>query len=68
MLGEGLCPLTARVLANLYTNQSGNVRWGNTKSANCKVINVVKLGGILSSFMFALYIWMKCRSVLRSQT
>ena len=55
LLKKGVCPLVARVLSTLYTNQSVNIKWGNTKSSSFEVSNGVKQGGILSPIMFAVY-------------
>ena len=56
-LGEkGMCPLTMRLLLNMYTNQKLQVKWNNTKSHKFNVTNGVRQGGILSPFLFSLYV------------
>ena len=56
-LGEkGMCPLTMRLLLNMYTNQKLQVKWNNTKSHKFNVTNGVRQGGVLSPFLFSLYV------------
>ena len=51
-----MCPLTARLLAFLYTNQTLRVRWNGSSSAPFFTSNGVKQGGILSPILFCVYI------------
>ena len=56
LLRKGLCPLIARLLAFMYTNQSVKVRWGNNNSSMFHISNGVKQGGVLSPILFSVYI------------
>jgi hypothetical protein len=67
---KGICPLVARVLANMYVLQEIQVKWNSYESAFCKVTNGVKQGGVISPIMFVNYIdellkktgyWLLCR-------
>jgi hypothetical protein len=53
---KGICPLVARVLANMYILQEIQVKWNSYKSVFCKVTNGVKQGGVISPIMFVNYI------------
>ena len=54
-LGEkGMCPLTMRLLLNMYTNQKLQVKWNNTKSHKFNVTN----GFFLLSCL--VFMWMNC--------
>ena len=55
LLDKGICPLVARLLSFLYTNQSMAIKWGSSVSRNFKVSNGVKQGGILSPIIFTIY-------------
>ena len=55
LLGKGLCPLVARFLAILYTNQGIRVRWGVHMSGEFTAKNGVKQGGVLSPVLFSIY-------------
>ena len=56
LLSKGLCPLIARLLAYMYTNQSIRVKWNAYTSNHESVTNGVKQGGVLSPVLFAVYI------------
>ena len=52
---RGLCPLTCRFLAFMYTNQSLKVNWYGYYSNPFPTSNGVKHGGILSPILFCVY-------------
>ena len=56
LLRRGLCPLVARFLAVLYTNQKIRVKWGNSMSDEFTARNGVKQGGVLSPVLFSIYL------------
>ena len=56
LLQKGICPLVARFLVYIYLNQSCCVKWGSSNSFTFNIKNGVKQGGILSPYLFNLYI------------
>lgn len=56
LLRKGLCPLVARFLAVLYSNQNIRVRWGDQLSDEFSARNGVKQGGVLSPVLFSIYL------------
>jgi hypothetical protein len=55
LLKKGLCPLVARLLAVMYTNQYVRVKWGDFTGDYFAVSNGVKQGGVLSPILFGIY-------------
>jgi hypothetical protein len=55
LLRKGICPLVARFLIVLYTDQVLRVRWGDFTSQYFSVSNGVKQGGVLSPILFGIY-------------
>ncbi len=51
-----LCPLVLRLLYNMYTNSSMQVRWRDALSNPFDLNNGVKQGGVLSPILFTMYI------------
>ena len=56
MLKKGMCPLTVRLLLNMYTQQKLQVKWNNILTQQFDVTNGVRQGGVLSPLLFSLYI------------
>ena len=52
---RGICPVIARSLLNLYTNQKLCIKWGAIVSPTFSVRNGVKQGGVLSPILFCVY-------------
>lgn len=56
LLNKGICPVIARIIAYLHINQQMRIRWDGVHSAYFNVSNGVKQGGILSPFLFSIYV------------
>ena len=56
MLKKGMCPLTVRLLLNMYTEQKLQVKWNDILSDKFDVSNGVRQGGILSPLFYTIYI------------
>jgi hypothetical protein len=55
LLKREICPIMARTIAYLYINQQMRIRWGKCHSEYFNVSNGVKQGGIISPFLFVIY-------------
>ena len=55
LLRKGLCPLTARFIAVLYSSQYAKVRWTDYHSNSFSISNGVKQDGVLSPVLFTIY-------------
>ncbi|CAL4174079.1 unnamed protein product [Meganyctiphanes norvegica] len=56
LLDRGMCPLTVRLLLNMYTTQKLQVKWNSNISPKFDVTNGVRQGGVLSPLLFSVYI------------
>ena len=56
LLDRGMCPLTLRLLMNMYTEQKLQVKWDNHISQKFNVTNGVRQGGILSPLLFSVFV------------
>jgi hypothetical protein len=53
---KGMCPVVARILANMYIMQQFRVRWQTENSDWHTASNGVKQGGVISLVLFVNYI------------
>ena len=51
-----MCPVTVRVLLNMYMSQKIQVKWNGFISDAFGVTNGVRQGGILSPLLFSIYV------------
>ena len=56
LIKKGMCPLTVRLLLNMYTNQKMQVKWSNHISPKFSISNGVRQGGVLSPLLFSVYV------------
>ncbi|CAL4102696.1 unnamed protein product [Meganyctiphanes norvegica] len=56
LLDRGMCPLTVRLLLNMYTKEKLQVKWNNNISHKFNVINGVYQEDVLSPLLFSVYI------------
>ena len=52
LISRGMCPMYARLLANMYTHQYLRVKWNSVFSDMFDICNGVKQGGVLSPILF----------------
>ena len=55
MLNKNICPVVARLLLYMYSQQRLRIRYSSVTTKNFQVTNGVKQGGILSPILFVLY-------------
>ena len=55
LLDKGLPPVVIRVIAYIYMEQYGWVKWGDSKSRQMKISNGTRQGAILSPIFWAVY-------------
>ena len=53
---KNVCPRIVNLLYYMYSNQLCHVKWGDESSASFSISNGVKQGGVVSPFLFSLYI------------
>ena len=56
LLRKEMCPLTVRLLMNMYLSQKLQVKWNDRLSDKFDVTNGVRQGGILSPILFSIYV------------
>jgi hypothetical protein len=56
LVSRGICPLVARLLCVMYTNQIIKIKWGDYITHGFTASNGVKQGGVLSPILFGVYI------------
>ena len=56
LLHRGMCPITVRLILNMYLNQKIQVKWNGLLSQPFEVTNGVRQGGVLSPLFFSIYI------------
>ena len=57
LLRKEMCPLTVRLLMNMYLSQKLQVKWNDRLSDKFDVTNGVRQGGILYPLLFSINIY-----------
>ena len=53
---RNMCPVTLRLIMNMYISQKMQVKFSNVLSGQVTVRNGVKQGGVLSPILFTVYL------------
>ena len=56
LCNKNMCPITLRLLLNMYLNKKNQVKWNDKLSQPFNVTNGVRQGGIISPLFFSVYI------------
>ena len=56
LISRNICPIVARFLSVLYTNQTFRVKWCSHVTDMTHASNGVKQGGVMSPLLFTVYI------------
>ena len=56
LLKKNICPLIVRIIFNMYTLSTVAVKWNGKPSTRFSFSNGVKQGGILSPYLFSIYL------------
>ena len=56
LMEKGICPIMLRLIINMYKNNNAKVRWNYEHSPTFLMTNGVKQGGVLSPYLFSLYL------------
>ena len=56
LVDYNICPLLLRMIMVMYENGNAKVKWNNNYSEIFKIRNGVKQGGVLSPFLFSIYL------------
>ena len=67
LIGRNICPLILRIIAIMYAQNSARVRWNSSISESFYMTCGVKQGGILSPFLFNLYLETLINSITNSK-